>query len=265
MALKKFADNFLRFTTFETRVRHHGKFCEILSQLLCSLRENFLSSYLGHFLGDVALHLNRRLRSQVIHDLNTVNYCTLSAGRQQEGILITYPTASELAASTLAYAVAKKRCFSELHSALPILIAIGLKQRPETSEIKEFRSAFRLIGLGRRGVTTRKCASCPARPLGNLSWDTLSRCPGFGEGDGVRKSSVSRSKSDNKAHAFQLGTTTRCPSRCLPAALGFSRGGRFQIQSNHERNRQLHSEIVRENGRFLRQDTAGPCDAGTRF
>jgi hypothetical protein len=23
----------------------------------------------------VALHLNRRLRSQVIHDLNTVNYC----------------------------------------------------------------------------------------------------------------------------------------------------------------------------------------------
>src|SRR5271166_5030759 len=25
---------------------------------------------------DVALYLNRRLRSQVIHDLNTVNYCT---------------------------------------------------------------------------------------------------------------------------------------------------------------------------------------------
>ena len=24
----------------------------------------------------VALYLNRRLRSQVIHDLNTVNYCT---------------------------------------------------------------------------------------------------------------------------------------------------------------------------------------------
>ena len=26
--------------------------------------------------GGVALYLNRRLRSQVIHDLNTVNYCT---------------------------------------------------------------------------------------------------------------------------------------------------------------------------------------------
>jgi hypothetical protein len=32
-----------------------------------------------------------------------------------------------------------------LRSALPILIAIGLKQRPETSEIEEFRSAFRLL------------------------------------------------------------------------------------------------------------------------
>ena len=35
--------------------------------------------------------------------------------------------------------------FAELRSALPILIAIGLKQRPETSEIEEFRSAFRLL------------------------------------------------------------------------------------------------------------------------
>jgi hypothetical protein len=36
--------------------------------------------------------------------------------------LITYPTAGELATSTIAYAAAKKRYFSELRSALPILI-----------------------------------------------------------------------------------------------------------------------------------------------
>ena len=59
--------------------------------------------------------------------------------------MITYPTARELAESTLAYAVGKKRYFAELRSALPILIAIGLKQRPKTSEIEEFRSAFRLL------------------------------------------------------------------------------------------------------------------------
>ena len=59
----------------------------------------------------------------------------VSAAKAQEGILITYPTASELAASTLAYAVAKKRYFSELRSALPILIVIGLKERPKTSEV----------------------------------------------------------------------------------------------------------------------------------
>jgi hypothetical protein len=28
---------------------------------------------------------------------------------------------------------------------LPILIAIGLKERPETSEVQDFRSAFRLL------------------------------------------------------------------------------------------------------------------------
>jgi len=69
----------------------------------------------------------------------------VSAAKAQEGIVITYPTAGELAASTVAYAVGKKRYFAELRSALPILIAIGLKQRPETSEIEEFRSAFRLL------------------------------------------------------------------------------------------------------------------------
>jgi len=69
----------------------------------------------------------------------------VSAAKAQEGVVITYPTAAELAASTMAYAVGKKRYFVELRSALPILIAIGLKQRPETSEIEEFRSAFRLL------------------------------------------------------------------------------------------------------------------------
>jgi hypothetical protein len=69
----------------------------------------------------------------------------VSAAKVQEGILITYPTAGELATSTIAYAAAKERYFSELRSALPVLIAIGLKERPETSEVQEFRSAFRLL------------------------------------------------------------------------------------------------------------------------
>jgi hypothetical protein len=37
----------------------------------------------------------------------------------------------------------------------------------------------------------------------------FSTCPGGGEGGSVQKSSVSRSKSDNQAHAFHLGTTAR--------------------------------------------------------
>ncbi len=58
-----------------------------------------------------------------------------------------------------------------------------------------------------------------ARAFSNLSWNTISRCLGGGEAGSVQKSSVSRrSKSDKNAHAFHLGTTTRCPPRCLPAA-----------------------------------------------
>jgi hypothetical protein len=34
----------------------------------------------------------------------------------------------------------------------------------------------------------------------------------------AQKSFVSRSKSDNQAHAFHLATTPRCPPRCLPGA-----------------------------------------------
>jgi len=49
-----------------------------------------------------------------------------------------------LAESTMAYAAAKKRYLAEFRSAMPILIAIGLKQRPETAEVEEFRSAFRV-------------------------------------------------------------------------------------------------------------------------
>lgn len=59
--------------------------------------------------------------------------------------MITYPTAGELVACTIAYAGAKKRYFAELRCALPILIAIGLKERPETWEAEEFHSAFRLL------------------------------------------------------------------------------------------------------------------------
>ena len=67
----------------------------------------------------------------------------VTAARAQEGILISYPTASQLAASTMAYASAKERYYSELRSAMPILVAIGVKQRAQTAEIEEFRSAFR--------------------------------------------------------------------------------------------------------------------------
>jgi Ca2+-binding EF-hand superfamily protein len=45
----------------------------------------------------------------------------------------------------MAYAAKKKRYLAEFRSAMPLLIAIGLKQRPETSEVEEFRSAFRLF------------------------------------------------------------------------------------------------------------------------
>jgi len=70
----------------------------------------------------------------------------VSATKVQEGILIAFPTANELATTTMDYAAAKKRYLSELRRTMPILIAIGLKQRPETSEVEEFRSAFRAIG-----------------------------------------------------------------------------------------------------------------------
>jgi hypothetical protein len=47
---------------------------------------------------------------------------------------------------------------------------------------------------------SRSCGD--ARALSNSSWNTIFKVPpGGGEGDGVQKSSVSRSKSDNQAHA----------------------------------------------------------------
>src|SRR5271165_4740110 len=45
----------------------------------------------------------------------------VSAAKTQEGILITYPTASEFAASTIAYAAAKERYFSEFRAAFRLL------------------------------------------------------------------------------------------------------------------------------------------------
>jgi hypothetical protein len=75
------------------------------------------------------------------------------------------------------------------------------------------------------GVTTRKCANCPAREAAAMlarsairAETRFSRCPGSGEDGSVQKSFVSRSKSDNQAHAFHLATTPRCPPRCLPGA-----------------------------------------------
>jgi hypothetical protein len=70
----------------------------------------------------------------------------VSAGKAQEGILITYPTPTEFSASTIAYAAAKKRYIAELRSVMPILIAIGLKQRPKDAEVEEFRSVFQEFG-----------------------------------------------------------------------------------------------------------------------
>jgi hypothetical protein len=60
--------------------------------------------------------------------------------------LITHPTPNELAASTTIYAAAEKRYVAELRAVMPILIAIGLKQRPENAEVDEFRSIFQTFG-----------------------------------------------------------------------------------------------------------------------
>jgi hypothetical protein len=56
----------------------------------------------------------------------------------------------------MASAVAKRRHFSELRSALPILIAIGLKESPETSELEEFQLGLPAIGLGRRATDSQE-------------------------------------------------------------------------------------------------------------
>jgi hypothetical protein len=70
----------------------------------------------------------------------------VSAAKAQQGILITYRTPSELAASTMAYAATKKRYVAELRAVMPIIMAIGLKQRPENAELEEFRSVFQDFG-----------------------------------------------------------------------------------------------------------------------
>lgn len=66
----------------------------------------------------------------------------VTAGKAQEGILITYPTPNELAASTMIYAAAEKRYVAELRAVMPIVIALALKQRPEDAEVDELRSIF---------------------------------------------------------------------------------------------------------------------------
>jgi hypothetical protein len=54
-----------------------------------------------------------------------------------------------------------------------------------------------------------------------------SRCPGGGECGSVQESSFSRSKIRQSSACFSPGTTTRCPSRCLPAA----QSGEFRPKS----------------------------------
>jgi hypothetical protein len=81
-----------------------------------------------------------------LHALCAAAKDLVRAGKAQEGILITYPTPTEFSASTIAYAAAKKRFIAELRSVMPILIAIGLKQRPENAEVEEFRSIFQTFG-----------------------------------------------------------------------------------------------------------------------
>jgi hypothetical protein len=58
----------------------------------------------------------------------------VTACKAQEGILITYPTPNELAASTMIYAAAEKRYVAELRAVTSTPIAIALKQRPENAE-----------------------------------------------------------------------------------------------------------------------------------
>jgi hypothetical protein len=70
----------------------------------------------------------------------------VNTGKAQEGILDNHPTPNELAASTLAYAAAKKRYVAELRPVMPIIIAIGLKQKPENAEVQEFMSVFGQFG-----------------------------------------------------------------------------------------------------------------------
>ena len=51
----------------------------------------------------------------------------VSAAKEQEATLITYPTVNELAGDTMAYAAAKKRYLSEFRSAMPIVIAVEIE------------------------------------------------------------------------------------------------------------------------------------------
>jgi hypothetical protein len=71
----------------------------------------------------------------------------VNAAKAQEGILITYRTANELAASTIEYAAAKKRYFLELRAAMPILIAIGVRRGPPTAETEEVGAIFRQFSV----------------------------------------------------------------------------------------------------------------------
>ena|SRR5271165_5012121 len=56
---------------------------------------------------------------------------------------------------------------SEFRSGMPILIAIGLKQRPETAEVEEFRSALRVLD----GEEEQRVAKATAEVLKRFAKD----------------------------------------------------------------------------------------------
>jgi hypothetical protein len=61
---------------------------------------------------------------------------------EHEDVLERNPSASELAQSTLKYARAKERYFSELRKSVPTLIDMATGKAPKTPELKKMREIF---------------------------------------------------------------------------------------------------------------------------
>jgi hypothetical protein len=65
---------------------------------------------------------------------------------EHEDVLERNPSASELAQSTLKYARAKERYFSELRKSVPTLIDMATGKAPKTPELKKMREIFSCYG-----------------------------------------------------------------------------------------------------------------------